>query len=68
MSTVGAGDAFFAALTCALTLNVPHQAALNVACRVAAVAVEDPSSQPRLHKLEEYLHYFGSSPGETVGS
>jgi ribokinase len=59
VSTVGAGDAFFAALTCALTLNIPHPAALKVACAVAAVAVEDPGSQPQLRPLEEYLHRVG---------
>ncbi|MEE6167178.1 MULTISPECIES: PfkB family carbohydrate kinase [unclassified Mycolicibacterium] len=55
VSTVGAGDAFFAALTCALTRAVPRRVALEIACRVAAVAVEDPCSQPRLNRLECYL-------------
>ncbi len=62
VSTVGAGDAFFAALTCALARAVPRRAALEIACRVAAVAVEDPCSQPRLDKLECYLERRASSP------
>ncbi|WP_454791502.1 ribokinase [Mycolicibacterium lutetiense] len=59
VSTVGAGDAFFAALTCALSTSTPRRTALNVACAVAAIAVESPGSQPQLDTLEHYLKRIG---------
>ncbi|WP_200330458.1 PfkB family carbohydrate kinase [Leucobacter sp. L43] len=54
-STVGAGDAFCAALVAALISGVPEDAALAAACAVGAAAVADERSQPALLALEEYL-------------
>jgi ribokinase len=54
-NTVGAGDAFMAALTCALVHRWSYRSALRAACAVAAKAVEVPNAQPRLARLAEYL-------------
>ena len=54
-STVGAGDAFCAALVAALISGVPEDAALAAACAVGAAAVADERSQPALLALDEYL-------------
>ena len=54
-NTVGAGDAFCAALTVALASGVPADRALAGACAVGAAAVADPRSQPHLGVLEQYL-------------
>ncbi|WP_424936084.1 MULTISPECIES: PfkB family carbohydrate kinase [Bacteria] len=54
-NTVGAGDAFCAALTYALASGVVPERALAAACAVGAAAVADPRSQPRLAALDEYL-------------
>ena len=55
VNSVGAGDAFCAALTIALASGVDAQRALSGACAVGAAAVADPRSQPRLARLEQYL-------------
>jgi ribokinase len=54
-NTVGAGDAFMAALTCALVSRLSYHSALRAACAVAAKAVEVPNAQPRLTRLADYL-------------
>lgn len=54
-NTVGAGDAFCAALTVGLASGIPADRALAAACAVGAAAVADPRSQPRLTALEQYL-------------
>ncbi|MGN7251939.1 ribokinase [Arthrobacter sp. SAFR-014] len=53
-NTIGAGDAFCAALVLALRSGLPYGRALAVANAVGADAVGDPSSQPALKRLEEY--------------
>jgi ribokinase len=54
-NTIGAGDAFCAALVLALGGGLDYSAALAVANAVGADAVADPSSQPALARLEEYV-------------
>jgi ribokinase len=54
-NTVGAGDAFFAALASALILDIPAEHALQMACMVAAVAVAAAGSQPLLSRLDTYF-------------
>jgi ribokinase len=54
-NTVGAGDAFCAALVLAIRAGLPYDHALAVANAVGADAVGDPSSQPALAPLEEYI-------------
>ncbi|HET9093479.1 MAG TPA: ribokinase [Solirubrobacteraceae bacterium] len=55
VNTVGAGDAFCAALTLCLARGDSDADALRAACAVAAAAVEDPRSQPHLDRLERYV-------------
>ncbi|WP_203579904.1 ribokinase [Microbacterium hibisci] len=55
VNTVGAGDAFCAALTIGLIRGEDPRAALARACEVGAAAVEDPASQPQLRPLDEYV-------------
>jgi len=55
VSSVGAGDAFCAALVLALRSGVPDAEALAAACRVGGGAVAHPSSQPYLQHLSAYL-------------
>lgn len=55
VSTVGAGDAFCAALTIALAAGYSRQRSLAVANAVGAEAVMDPNAQPEFHRLEHYL-------------
>lgn len=55
VNTVGAGDAFCAALVLALTAGHDHAAALVAANAVGAHAVSETSAQPRLAPLEHYL-------------
>lgn len=57
VNTVGAGDAFCAALTLCLARGDSEEDALRTACAVGAAAVEDPRSQP---DLEELAHYSQS--------
>lgn len=54
VNTVGAGDAFCAALTVCLALGNSETEALRTACAVGAAAVEDPRSQPDLEPLAHY--------------
>lgn len=54
-NTVGAGDAFCAALTIGLASGVPADTALAAACAVGAAAVADPRSQPLLSSYDSYL-------------
>ncbi|WP_309132384.1 ribokinase [Brevibacterium sp.] len=55
VSTVGAGDAFCAALTIALRSGLSHGESLRVANAVGAAAVLDPSAQPEFEALESYV-------------
>ncbi|GII87007.1 ribokinase [Sphaerisporangium siamense] len=55
VNSVGAGDAFTAALVLALRRGLPHDRALAAACAVGAAAVQDPSSQPPLKPLDDYV-------------
>lgn len=55
VNTVGAGDAFCAALLLGLRQDLPAEKALAGACGVGAAAVADPASQPRLAPLVTYL-------------
>ncbi|MGY0537502.1 ribokinase [Nocardioides sp. YJ-D4] len=54
VNTVGAGDAFSAALTLAIRAGAPDEQALRTACAVGAAAVAHPSAQPPLARLETY--------------
>lgn len=54
VNTVGAGDAFCAALTLCLAGGDSETDALRTACAVGAAAVEDPRSQPDLEPLPHY--------------
>lgn len=54
-NTIGAGDAFCAALVLALLSGLEHRHALAVANAVGADAVRDASSQPALKSLEHYV-------------
>jgi ribokinase len=53
-NTIGAGDAFCAALVLALRSGLDYAGALAVANAVGADAVGDPSSQPDLAQLSYY--------------
>ncbi len=55
VSSVGAGDAYCAALVVALASGLGHEAALDLADAVGARAVGDASSQPELGPLSDYL-------------
>jgi ribokinase len=57
VNTVGAGDAFCAALVLALRDGTPHDIALAMANRVGADAVTHAASQPALAPLS---HYFAA--------
>lgn len=54
VNTVGAGDAFCAALTLCLARGDAEAVALRTACAVGAAAVEDRRSQPDLEALAHY--------------
>lgn len=54
-NTIGAGDAFCAALVLALRAELDYSTALAVANAVGADAVSNPSSQPALAPLEQYV-------------
>ncbi|MEV7660532.1 ribokinase [Paenarthrobacter sp. NPDC089316] len=54
-NTIGAGDAFCAALVLALQAGLKHAHALAVANAVGADAVRDSASQPALKALEHYI-------------
>ncbi|KTR94754.1 ribokinase [Microbacterium testaceum] len=53
-NTVGAGDAFCAALVCGLLRGDSPDDALSRACAVGAAAVADDASQPALTALDTY--------------
>jgi len=53
-NTVGAGDAFCAALVVGLLRGDLHEVALARACAVGAAAVADDASQPALQALDTY--------------
>ncbi len=53
-NTVGAGDAFCAALVCGLLRGDDEAEALARACAVGAAAVADEASQPALKTLDAY--------------
>ncbi|MFF0903455.1 UNVERIFIED_CONTAM: ribokinase [Kocuria sp. CPCC 205316] len=55
VSTVGAGDAFCAALVLALTSGLDHETALRAANAVGAHAAGDSSAQPGFLPLAHYL-------------
>ncbi|WP_341976400.1 ribokinase [Microbacterium sp. LWO13-1.2] len=55
VNTVGAGDAFCAALVIAIHSGMTPTAALQSACSVGAAAVAHPASQPPLKRLSEYV-------------
>ena len=54
INSVGAGDAFCAALTLAICSGYEPAEGLRVACAVGAAAVADPRSQPLLGRLARY--------------
>lgn len=56
-NTIGAGDAFCAALVLALRARLNYGQALAAANAVGADVVGDSSSQPALARLEEYIHW-----------
>jgi ribokinase len=60
-NTIGAGDAFCAALVLALRAGLHHGRALAVANAVGADAVGDASSQPALAPLGHYLELAAAS-------
>jgi ribokinase len=55
VSTVGAGDAFCAALVLALANERSLETAMRAACAVGAAAVESDAAQPKLGPLDTYL-------------
>ena len=62
-NTVGAGDAFCAALVLALQSGLDYKRALAVANAVGADAVGDPSSQPDLAQLGHYVERANAASG-----
>ena len=54
VNTVGAGDAFCAAMVLALISGESDEEALRLACAVGAAAVTDEASQPQLGPLSSY--------------
>lgn len=68
-NTIGAGDAFCAALVLALGAGLDYTRALAVANAVGADAVGDPSSQPVLARLGRYLERgVNSAPAKSEHS
>ncbi|WP_018770478.1 PfkB family carbohydrate kinase [Arthrobacter sp. 162MFSha1.1] len=61
-STVGAGDAFCAALVPALRNGLDYARALAAANAVGADAVGDPSSQPDLAQVGHYVERVAAAP------
>ncbi|WP_087871908.1 ribokinase [Arthrobacter globiformis] len=62
-NTIGAGDAFCAALVLALRSGLDYTSALAVANAVGADAVGDPSSQPNLAQLGSYVERTAAASG-----
>jgi ribokinase len=61
VNTVGAGDAFCAALVLALRSGQSHEQALRTACAVGAAAVAHPASQPPFEHLDVYAAQAGQA-------
>ena len=61
--TVGAGDAFCAALVLALRSGLDYTRALAVANAVGGDAVGDPSSQPDLTQLGHFVAQTAAASG-----
>ncbi len=59
VSTVGAGDAFCAALVVGLALGHPQHIALQIACAVGAAAVAHRDTQPPLRAFDDHLGALG---------
>ncbi|GAB2739903.1 PfkB family carbohydrate kinase [Arthrobacter bambusae] len=55
VNSVGAGDAFCAALVLALAWGLDEESSLAAACAVGAAAVASELSQPEFERLEHYL-------------
>lgn len=55
VNTVGAGDAFSAAVTLGFAAGLDPRTALSVAAAVGAEAVADPASQPHFARYQDYL-------------
>lgn len=55
VNSVGAGDAFCAALVLALASGLDEESSLAAACAVGAAAVASELSQPEFERLEHYL-------------
>ena len=55
VNSVGAGDAFCAALVLALSSGLDEESSLAAACAVGAAAVASELSQPEFERLEHYL-------------
>ena len=55
VSSVGAGDAFCAALVVGLLRGYEPRVALEAACAVGAAAVADEATQPEFGDLDEYV-------------
>ncbi|MDQ0676134.1 ribokinase [Pseudarthrobacter siccitolerans] len=62
-NTIGAGDAFCAALVLALQHGLDNGRALAVANAVGGDAVGDPASQPELAQLSHYLERTAAAIG-----
>ncbi|WP_455833607.1 ribokinase [Pseudarthrobacter siccitolerans] len=62
-NTIGAGDAFCAALVLALQQGLDYARALAVANAVGGDAVGDPSSQPELAPLGHYVERAAATAG-----
>ncbi|MGX1162007.1 ribokinase [Arthrobacter sp. SLBN-100] len=62
-NTIGAGDAFCAALVLALQQGLDYARALAVANAVGGDAVGDPSSQPQLAPLGNYVERAAATVG-----
>lgn len=62
-STVGAGDAFCAALVLAVLAASPDECALRIACEVGAAAAASPETQPDFRTLR---HYGQGNAAETL--
>ncbi|MCZ9884482.1 PfkB family carbohydrate kinase [Arthrobacter sp. B2a2-09] len=55
VNSVGAGDAFCAALVLALVSGLDEESSLAAACAVGAAAVASELSQPEFERLEHYV-------------
>jgi ribokinase len=63
VNTIGAGDAFCAALVLALQQGLDYTRALAVANAVGGDAVGAPSSQPELAQLSHYVERTAATTG-----